>query len=905
MGKEAAASLNPAQVESALTQLAEAWPDDATPIRKVIESFPLGEAALLHLLAMSRISVARLVRNPDLLLWLARPEICLSPRGYPQMLAELDHSSADPISTNNFRPLRLWKNREMTRIALRELADVASLEETTAELSYLAEICVDRVYRHWRSKLSETISEPRAELAIIALGKLGGRELNHSSDIDVLFLYSDEGQVSARITNHEWFNRLSEKILTAFSTPDPEGALFRVDVRLRPEGSAGPLARSLESMENYYAGFGETWERLALIKARRIAGSRELAYEFLRQHQPFIYPKSPTPDVLDEIARIKRRIEREVVGIDNLGRNVKLGRGGIREIEFVVQTLQFIHGARHAFLQETSTLKGLIALATLELIPKKAVLDLDRSYRFLRRTEHRLQIDAEQQTHTVPREAELNDRLARSLGFGSGVEFTAALQQSMQAVHAIFETVITTSAAESVTLDLAVFRDQKAAARGLNDLTRKTGHSHVGPRTQQLFRKLQPLLLAQLARTSDPDATLNQFVRFVEAYALRGVLFESLVANPKLMELLIRTLDASRFAGDFLIRQPQVLEDMTRRDETFYRPRTLDDHLRRLHELGASPTNLDPVRAYRHRQVLRIILRELLDAKNFETLFTELSDLAEACLVFVNRLLGGDELTIIALGKFGGREINYGADLDVIFLGEDVRAAQNLIVALSQSTAEGSIAALDARLRPDGEKGPLVCSLATYESYYRQRAQLWEIQALSRARPISGRLQQEYIAIAQNSWREAGQRSDLIEKINTMADRVRRDRGSGSDFADFKTGRGGMVEAEFALQALQMKHKLWSASWDTALPKLIEQNVVSAPEGEGLARSYNFLRRCETALRRWQNSKVDVIPGDQDQQRKFTARLGYKNADSFEKDYRAAREGIHQFYTRHMQSSVT
>src|SRR2546423_13898501 len=198
---------------------------------------------------------------------------------------------------------------------------------------------------------------------------------------------------------------------------DPEGALFRIDLRLRPEGSAGPLARSLESMENYYAGFGETWERLALIKARGIAGSRELAYEFLRQHQPFIYPNSPTPDLLDEIANIKRRIERDVVGHDALERDVKLGRGGIREIEFVVQTLQFIHGARHAFLQETSTLKALSALAELELIPRNDILDLDRAYRFLRRTEHRLQIEAEQQTHTVPTGPEDLGRLGQSLGF--------------------------------------------------------------------------------------------------------------------------------------------------------------------------------------------------------------------------------------------------------------------------------------------------------------------------------------------------------------------------------------------------------------------------------------------------------------------------------------------------------
>ena len=193
----------------------------------------------------------------------------------------------------------------MTRVAVRELAAVAPLEETTGELSQIAEICLRRVFEFWDAELRQRYGSPKAEFAILALGKLGGGELNHSSDVDLLFLYSDEGQLAPHISYHQFFNRLGNKILETFSTPHPAGSLFRVDLRLRPEGSAGPLARSLESMENYYAGFGETWERIALIKARGIAGSRELAYDFLRLHQPFIYPKSATPDLLEEIANIK------------------------------------------------------------------------------------------------------------------------------------------------------------------------------------------------------------------------------------------------------------------------------------------------------------------------------------------------------------------------------------------------------------------------------------------------------------------------------------------------------------------------------------------------------------------------------------------------------------------------
>src|SRR5438309_6351912 len=362
----------------------------------------------------------------------------------------------------------------MTRITLRELANAAALEETTAELSQLADICVREVLAHWNAKFRESFGSPAADFAILALGKLGGRELNHSSDVDLIFLYSEESELSPRLSYHQWFNRLAEKILETFSTRDPEGSLFRIDLRLRPEGSAGPLARSLESMENYYSGFGETWERLALIKTREIAGSRELAYEFLRQHQPFIYPKSATPDLLDEIASIKHRIERDLVGTEKLERDVKLGRGGIRDIEFIVQTLQLMHGARHPFLQEPNMLKALRALRELDLLPTDEVLALDNAYRFLRRVEHRLQIEAEQQTHTLPPNPEALRRLALSLRFSSSEDFTAALHEKMRAVRPIFERTIShTPAAPAATHavnDLAIFNEQKRAAKAFIDL---------------------------------------------------------------------------------------------------------------------------------------------------------------------------------------------------------------------------------------------------------------------------------------------------------------------------------------------------------------------------------------------------------------------------------------------------
>ena len=898
---KAAESHNPPQVETALIQLGENWPQTAPPLTGVVEQFPLGESALLHLLAVSSICATRLTRTPETLLWLCQPEVCLAARGSAEMLAGLRVLARDAAANQNFAALRCWKGREMTRVALRELAGVAPLEETTGELSHIAEICIRRVFEHWDRELRQRYGSPKAEFAILGLGKLGGGELNHSSDVDLLFVYSAEGQLSPQISHHEFFNRLGNKILETFLTPDPAGSLFRVDLRLRPEGSAGPLARSLESMENYYAGFGETWERLALTKARGIAGSLELAYDFSRLHQPFIYPKSATPDLLEEIANIKHRIERDVVGTEKVKRDVKLGRGGIREIEFIVQTLQLIHGARHPFLQEVNMLRALYALRQLDLLPHDEVLALDNAYRFLRRVEHRLQIEAEQQTHTVPDEPESLLRLARSLRFSSIADFTAALQGRMRLVRAIFQRIVSGTPAKPAKSNLEIFADPNRAEKALRELERGVTSFHVAPRTRQIFQKLRPILFDRMAQAADPDATLNQFLRFVEAYGLRSLLFELLVTNPKLLELLVKTFDASRFAGELLIRRPQLLEDTTR-DPMFDEPRPVAENLRRLESLGADANNLDPVRAYRQRQLLRIMLRDIMGLASPAAVLAELSDLAQACLVFTARLLGDRGLTIIALGKFGGRGISYGSDLDVLFVGENNRGAQNLITAMAQRTVEGNIWALDTRLRPEGENGPLVSSVETFQWYYLNRAQLWEMQALTRTRAINGPLQDEFMQIAKSAWHRAGKDRELLAKIDGMLNRIRRERGRGSDFLDLKTGRGGLIEAEFLVQALQMREKIWEPNWQLAADRLHASAVFDDAEAMKLKEAYRFLRRCESVLRCYENNAVSTIPNDANEQRKLAIRLGCDGLESFGRNYSVARETIHAVYERHVIS---
>ncbi|MDQ2919590.1 MAG: bifunctional [glutamate--ammonia ligase]-adenylyl-L-tyrosine phosphorylase/[glutamate--ammonia-ligase] adenylyltransferase [Verrucomicrobiota bacterium] len=895
-----AKTLHPGQVERTLRQLDERWPTDAPELRKAVEEFPLGVDALLHLISISSICAARLVREPEILLWLRHPDVCADSRGRGRMIADLQVPNENSIASQNFRALRIWKGREMLRIALREVAEVATLEETTAELSQLAEICVEKVLEHWEAELGNRLGQPTSQFAILGLGKLGGRELNHSSDIDVIFLYSEDAQITPSLTNHQWYNRLAAKVSETFASIDPNGALFRMDMRLRPEGSAGPMARSLASLENYYAGFGETWERLALIKARGIAGSEELAYDFLREHQPFIYPKSATPELLDEIAAIKRRIERDIVGHENLDRNVKLGTGGIREIEFVVQALQLLHGSRNAFLQETSTLKALPALAELELLPREEAIDLEQAYRFLRRVEHRLQIEAEQQTHTIPDELEALTRLARSLGFKSKDDFNAELRKQTERVRAIFTRVIAARPQdeEQPVSRVEFFSDQAAASKALQELAKGRGSFHVAPRTRQIFRKLKPALLDVLAQCVHPDATLTQFLRFVEVYGLRSLLFELLVANPRLLELLVKTLDASRYASDILIRRPQLLEEVTR-SGVLDRSVSVERHLGALRATPAALGNLDDVRAYRQAQWLRILVRDALGAADLVTLQREHSALAEACLLFVHSLIAPEgDLTVIAMGKFGGRELSYAADLDVLFVGNNVRAAQEMVVEMAKSSAFGTIAPLDARLRPDGEKGPVSCSLEAYLHYYQTRAQLWEVQALTRARPLCGSAGMQFLELAQNAWHAAGQRQDLLGQIDSMRERIRRDRGSGAELLDFKTGRGGMVEAEFLVQGLQMRAGIWGPHLASAVTDLKEHGILSASDAQALQSSYDFLRRCESVLRRRENKTVSSLPADEKEQEALARFLGAKNLAGFGEQYRAARETIHAVYAR-------
>lgn len=905
-GEHPASSRNP-QTHAALQQLTSGWPANFPSLEKLLAEFPLGADALRHLLGYSPISLRKLLQHPADLLWLADPIICASDRGIRRMRRDLELEKEKRGGSGfdrEFTALRRVKSREMLRIALRELAGVSPVQQTTAELTALAELCIQEVTNAWLAELSAKPGRPETGFSVLGMGKFGGRELNYSSDIDVIFFYDQEGALNSRYSYHEFFTRLAEQITATFARTSAAGPLFRIDLRLRPEGSAGPIVRSLQSMENYYSGFGETWERMAMIKARGVAGDEELAYEFLQRLQPFCYPRLLSGDLLEEVADIKHRIERDMVGRAELHRHLKLGHGGIREIEFVVQTLQLINGARHAFLQERSTLEALEGLSQLDILPMEDVRYLAEAYLFLRTAEHRLQIEEELQTHTLPEDPGKLCTIALSLGFTDLDHFRQTLDLHTSRVREIFGRLMEgrdersgkSFLRETASADLSFFESAEQASRELKKLGANAAGLHQSSRTRQLFERLEPALLQDLRQVADPDAALTRFVRFVEVYGIRGLLFETLILNPKLLQLLIRLFDSGRFVTEVVLKRPQLIEEIAR-GGLLDVSMTTENYLAGFTSNDEKIDPMDWMRVYRRAQILRIFLRDVLDLAPLDEIHHEYSALAEACLLHVRTLLPDQsDISIVALGKFGGFELSYGSDLDVLFIGENQAAASALTREMGRKSSEGILFPLDARLRPEGTGSPLTVPVSRLESYYQDRAQLWEIQSLTRARAVCGSQAEPFVQWAKAFWNEAGRRIDLVRTISDMHEKVVTNRAQ-DDYLSFKTGRGGLMTAEFFCQMLQMRAGIWETNTSAALQKLREAEVIDLETAGAVLEAHRFLRKVEAVLRRVDNSSVSTLPASEGDQRKLARRMGLESLEEFRRSYQTARAAIEGAFT--------
>ena len=881
----------------------------------------------------------------------------LSSRSYPEALAAL----------------RRFKQREMIRVAARDLARLASTREIVLEVSSVADICLNAVL-HWSlhqqiARFGKPFEEESAgrwretKFCVLGLGKLGGQELNYSSDVDVLFVYSDEGSVfresprkgktsKPTLTNHQFFKRVAEQFIAEVGKMGADGMLYRIDLRLRPEGEAGPLVRSIASYENYYAQWGQTWERMMLIKARGVAGDTSLAGEFLEMTQSFRFPRSLSPHVLSEIAATKVRIESEVVKSGELERNVKLGRGGIREIEFVAQALQLLHAGRNPFLQSQQTLPALEKLVQYHLLERADAEALASAYPFLRDVEHRLQMEHNQQTHTLPVSVAARTRIARLMGFAALKTFDQAFATHTQRVRAVYEKLLQPPAdkEESILpgsfdevaswrslLQQHSFRDSQHAAKLLREFALGPGYGHVSARTTELAMQLIPRLLALCPKAesnargapalSDPDRVVARLDTFVSAYGARATLYEMWSSNPALFELMLLLFDRSEFLAEVAIRTPDLVDELM-----------LSGHLQKrktagavLEELGHGAKEKDQrlwLRRYHQSELMRIGLRDILGLADYEQNFEELSALAEACLQYALRVvmrrhkLKSPPFAIVAWGKLGGAEVNYGSDLDITFVAPDrarglaklQKLAVELMDLLSSRTELGVAFETDTRLRPDGEKGLLVNTIGASREYYERRAALWEIQSLSRTRFIAGDapVGKQFHAMASALINFSAQpsiaafTSDWKVQIANMRSRIEKERTpAGQDALAIKTGSGGLIDAEFVAQVLCLEHGWHEPNTLAALQRARQHKALNDNDATRLIENYRRLRRVEAILRRWSFAGETVLPTEPAPLYRVAVRCGFANADDFMTATAQWRRAIREVYRKVLPTPTT
>jgi len=965
--KTAAAAADPARARRFFEQLAAAG---AGSRLKTLSADSL--RALAVLLGGSTVLGHRLAAHPE---WLSifSVEQLKFPRRFEGLRREVGEGLKTALENNDaaaaLAGVRRFRQREMLRIAARDLARLGDVVEITREISDVADVCLAAVEQVCRRQFAARYGQPwhrdpqgnwqRTEFCLLGLGKLGGQELNYSSDVDVLFVYSDEGGVfkpaPARdaspppvLTNHQYFNKLAEALIVEVSRMTADGMLFRVDLRLRPEGDAGPLCRSLESYENYYAQWGQTWERMMLIKARPVAGDESLAAEFLETIQPFRFPLSISADVVGEIAAVKTRIEKEVVGEDELERNVKLGRGGIREIEFIAQSLQILHAARLPFLQTAQTLSCLAKLAQYKLLTDDEAQRLDAAYRFLRDVEHRLQMEEDQQAHTIPLDPAAQLRLARLMGFKSTVKFESARREHTRQVRQIYDRLLKVApsgaagglpdfgdedAWQGLLTDHS-FRDPEAAFRLLREFAEGPGYIHISPHTTELARQLIQKFLARCPRKSavrnsqspilsDPDRVVTRLDSYLEAYGSHAALLEMWHRNATAFELMLLLFDRSEFLAEVAIRTPDLIDDLIVGGRLRQR-KTAAEILKDLRH-GRDDANQDLwLRRYHEAELMRLGLRDILGLADFEQNLAELSALADACLQYAlesvmrKNKLKTPPFAIIGLGKLGGGEIDYGSDLDITFVADAgekrlpglQRLATEVIERLSRRTEQGMVFRTDARLRPDGEKGLLVNTLAAYENYYRRRAQLWEIQALTRTRPVAGhpatgeKFQQ--LAAALTDFSKASGKAgglaaaftpDWKKRIHQMRMRIEKERTPpGQDDLAIKTGRGGLMDAEFIAQVLCLENGWHEANTLRALERGRDEGVLA---GAGrLLDNYSRLRRVEGILRRWSYEGETVLPDDPAPYYRVSVRCGFATPGEFTRALAKWRRAIRAVYTK-------
>ncbi len=770
---------------------------------------------------------------------------------YPRRTAAAIETSSDDAGL--MLALRTLKRREMVRIAWRDIGGLAHFEQILGETSAFADAVLQASVARLHDWLVSDAGEPRAadgnpqSLVVLALGKLGAGELNFSSDIDLIFCFPQAGStVGGRrvLSNDEYFRRLGQRLIKVLSERTDAGFVFRVDMRLRPFGTSGPMALNFDAFEDYYQGHGRDWERYALIRARAVTGEERSGEAILERLRPFVYRRYLDFGVLESIRDMKSLITDEIER-KGLHDNIKLGPGGIREIEFTGQAFQMVRGGRQPELRDRRILNVFAILGERGHLPGYAVKDLSNAYRFLRTTEHRLQQVADRQEHTLPGDAGARASLAAGMGFADWDSFAAVLDQHRQRVNAQFSQIfgreVETSDSDealkslwsgNLEADEAIgilraegYANAEEAWKHIRRVRESYALKLMDERGRRRLARLAPDLLRAIASQPEPLATLPRVFHIVEAVARRSAYLALLAERPLALSQLVRLCAASPWIARELGRHPVLLDELLD-PRTLYAP--LDqaaleaDVDQRLSVAGDEDLEqeMEVLRQFKNANVLRVAAADVSRIMPLMLVSDHLTAIAEASLGKVLALawrdmsarygeprMGDDDdrhgapFAIAAYGKLGGLELGYGSDLDIVFLhasrgarqqtdGEKcvdnavffARLGQRIIHYLTTATAEGTLYELDFRLRPAGAKGLLVNGVEALRDYLFNEAWTWEHQALVRARVVAGSpaLEARFAEIRRDVLRMPRDPETLRREVREMRERMRTELGSSA-----------------------------------------------------------------------------------------------------------------------------
>lgn len=811
--------------------------------------------------------------------------------------------------------MRRLRNLVLACLIKRDLSQEANLHEVITTISDFADFVIQTHLQHLMQEMLENHGNPigeesgeTQELIVLGMGKLGGHELNVSSDIDLIFCYSEDGETQANsqqrsLSNHEFFSRLGKKLIAAISEITEDGFSFRVDMALRPNGNSGPLVASFGMVEDYFLVQGREWERYAWVKARAITGRPEHIASLEKIIFPFVYRRYLDYGVIESLRNMHHQIRAEVVRQEtrhpDRGINVKLGRGGIREVEFLAQVFQLIRGGRESVLRDRSTRTTLLTLAEKGILDQHIVDQLMTAYVFLRDVEHRLQYLDDAQTHIFPANIDDQHLVAQMMGFSDVHALNAVLVPHMQFVaeqfDAIFkdksdqeEDALNTSnmsapdANETIVAHLQSlgFQEIDEVAQRLSSTWQSAKMQTLPEASQQKLAALIYSALKTISAQSDGQAvTVHRLLDFMEHIARRTAYLSLLSEFPHALQRVVRMMHASDWAAKFLNRHPILLDELLDESVLHQAPdwNAFSSEVQtRMEELvGDVEAQLDNLRELHHALLFRLLAQDLEGKVSVEHLADSLSKLADimveavvqaAWKTIASRHCEIPKFAVIAYGKLGGKELSYASDLDLIFLYDDddqeapasyAKLAQRFITWMTTHTSSGVLFDIDIALRPDGASGLMVSSVQAFERYQEKSAWLWEHQALTRARFCAGDINigTRFEAIREHVLRLERDPEQLKTDVVTMRKKMRDANVNRSELFDLKHDHGGMIDIEFMVQYLVLRHshdypELTGNIGNIALLKLCGKlGLINSELANETANSYRLLRKYQHNIR--------------------------------------------------------